>query len=302
MGIFETYTKRLKKQNGKSRDVYKYDSIPQPLKVQIIHIWKDTIGNNEKGWEYIHDSLARENGVFDLSPRSGYVDKMSKCFDFLLVAELENALDIVEFTFLYIDQICRRYSSLEQNILQVKQQPDSAIEELNYRFKEHAIGYEFISGRLMRIDSQLIHEEAIRPAINLLYETNFKGANNEFLKAHSHYRKGNYKEAISEALKSFESTMKTICQRKNYPFKETDTASKLISIIIDNGLVPTYLTSHFTGLRTTLEAGVPTVRNKDSGHGQGEAVVVIPEHLASYAINLAATNIVFLVKAYTHNK
>jgi hypothetical protein len=44
MAIFNLYSKRLKKLKGEVPDVYKYDIIPQTLRVQIVHIIRDVIG------------------------------------------------------------------------------------------------------------------------------------------------------------------------------------------------------------------------------------------------------------------
>ena len=55
--------------------------------------------------------------------------------------------------------------------------------------------------------------------------------------------------------------------------------------------------SHFTGLRSTLESGVPTVRNKLSGHGQGAEEINVPDYIAAYALHLTASNILLLAKA-----
>ena len=70
--------------------------------------------------------------------------------------------------------------------------------------------------------------------------------------------------------KSLESTMKTICDKRRWGYAKNDTASKLLAVCFDNGLVPPFWVSHFSALRATLEAGVPTGRNKLSGHGQGQ--------------------------------
>lgn len=75
-------------------------------------------------------------------------------------------------------------------------------------------------------------------------------------------------------------------------------AKRLIEAVLDNELVPRYMQSHFTGLRQTLEAGLPTARNKNSGHGQGLLTRPVPDYFAGYALHLAATNIVFLVEAH----
>jgi hypothetical protein len=65
-----------------------------------------------------------------------------------------------------------------------------------------------------------------------------------------------------------------------------------------NQLIPQYLETYFSGLRQVLEAGVPTVRNKTSGHGQGATPTHVPEHLAAYVLHLAASNIVMLIEAH----
>ena len=51
-------------------------------------------------------------------------------------------LDIVELIFAYINTKCREPEHLD-DIRDIELAPDEAIEELNNRFKEHSIGYEF---------------------------------------------------------------------------------------------------------------------------------------------------------------
>ena len=120
---------------------------------------------------------------------------------------------------------------------------------------------------MVRIDSELLHQEVIKPALHLLNGPQFAGAEKEFLKAHKHYREQEFEDTISESLKALESTLKVICKQKGWSFIERDTASKLIQIVFDNGLIPTYLQSQFNSLRSLLVSGVPTMRNRDSSHG-----------------------------------
>ena len=295
--IFETFSKRQKKlaEQGKN-DVYVYDNIPQSFRNQVIHIWNSAIGqHNQEAWSFIHNQMCREIGLLTLGwSQSPYENTL----DYFLKTEDDHVLDLIELSFKVVDQVIRGYNYYKRLENYISQDPDNAIEELNHRFKEHNLGYEFVGGELTRIDSQHIHEQVVKPAIKLLAEEDFSGALNEFTTAHRLYRTGDYKQAIVEALKSFESTMKAICKRKHWNYNETDPASKLINILFENEFIPAYMQSHFTALRACLESGLPTLRNKTSGHGQGEEVVAIPEHYAEYAINLAATNIVFLVRTY----
>ena len=108
-----------------------------------------------------------------------------------------------------------------------------------------------------------------------------------------HYKRG---MTSADCLKAFESTLKCICDRRRWGYKPTDTAKALLNVVFEKGLVPAFLQSHFTSLRSSLEAGVPTVRNKLGGHGQGGTPVAVPDSLAAYALHLSATNIVLLVQ------
>jgi hypothetical protein len=82
-----------------------------------------------------------------------------------------------------------------------------------------------------------------------------------------------------------------------WPTQPTDTAKTLIATCFAQGLFPAYLDSQLGSLRSLLESGIPTVRNKNGGHGQGPDPVKVPEYLARYALNLTATSILFLVEA-----
>lgn len=141
------------------------------------------------------------------------------------------------------------------------------------------------------------HEEVVKPVLTLLQDPRFAGAQDEFLKAHTHYRNNQFKESINECLKAFESTMKIICKEHEWEFPDNATAKKLIDICFDNELIPSYWQSHFTGLRSVLESGVPTGRNRESGHGQGSEVKEIPPYLSSSILNMTATAILFLIGA-----
>ena len=135
----------------------------------------------------------------------------------------------------------------------------------------------------------------MKPVLHLLgSEKKYSGANNEFLSAHEHYRHKRYKECLNDCLKSFESLMKAIHEKHSWPYNQGDTAKKLINSCFENKLVPEYLQNQFSSVRILLESGIPTVRNKEGGHGQGSEISTVPEHLASYTLHLTATNLLFL--------
>ena len=216
--------------------------------------------------------------------------------NFLLSTDdIEKVIDVIELSFRFIDQNVRhnRHGYFRPSV-----SPDDAINELNYRFREHGVGYQYESGKIIKMDSQFIHSEAIKPVLTMLSDPTYKGANEEFLKAHEHYRKGRYKECLNECLKAFESCLKTICKKRNWQYDDKrSTVKDLIQIVFDNELIPTFMQSHFSALKSTLESGLPTARNRQSGHGQGPTQVIVPEYIAGYALHLTASNILLLAKA-----
>ena len=68
--------------------------------------------------------------------------------------------------------------------------------------------------------------------------------------------------------------------------------------MFENGLLPPDQRGHFEAFVRALEKGLPVLRNDHGGHGQGSKVQQVPEHLAAYAIHVAAANILLMVKAH----
>lgn len=300
MGIFDTFSRRQKIQREEVPDVFVYDKLPHELRVQICHVWRDAIGIPKRDdlrvegvYNAIHKTLAREYGVFKLADGTSAQSMVWQFF--LNEPSCERALDVVECAFLLIMTSCQDYyyRLYAEPTIDAK----DAIEELNARFLQHGIGYRFESGKIIRIDSEFIHAEVVKPVLTLLADSTYKGANDEFLRAHEHYRHGRTKECLAECLKAFESTMKSICTKRKWLFAPTDTAKPLLEICFTNGLIPTFMQSHFSSLRSGLESGVPTVRNKLGGHGQGPQPVKVPPYYAAYLLHLTATTIHLLISA-----
>lgn len=306
MFIHELFSKlKARQQKAGQPVIYKYDEIPVRFRHQVVHIWKDAIGaydvystSRRAVWNTIHDLTSRELGIPALGDRTLPPDN---CVQFLYKQDADHVLDIIQVSFNVIEHYFTQYNGdpgWMKRQIGLSYPPDMAIEELNLRFLENDLGYQYQNGQIIRIDSQFTYSEAIHPALQLLNNKEFKPALSEFLEAHEHYKKGRYESAINEALKAFESTMKIIIISKGWSVDQNATAGKLIQICFDKQLLPTPLASHFTGLRTTLESGLPTIRNKYSGHGDGVNTINVPAYLVQYALNLTATNIVFLIQAY----
>jgi hypothetical protein len=299
MAIFDLFSKRQKRLRGEVPDIYTYDQIPQKLRVQIVHIIKEVITILEEEhvdtiyqfYQFIKKTLCKEYGLFELA--EGYRYHEGEVLAFLLeTSKTEEVIDVVELSFKRIDKIKQKYGHFSSLKIKI----DNAITELNERFKENGIGYSFDGSEIIRVDSTYIHSEITKPVITLLCNNKFKGANEEYLKAHEHYRHGRNKECLAECLKAFESTMKVICKEKGWSFNQTDTAKKLIQVCFQNELVQTFTQNQFTYLQNLLESGIPSIRNKLGGHGQGQVPQKVDDEMTRYGLNLTGTNIIFLVE------
>lgn len=298
--LFDLFSKRRKKERGDYPDVYQYEDIPTPFRVQIVHMLQEAFTSDGRAFtnraaqriKDINKALCREYGIFKLARE--YDEGFEELANFLLqTKDYEQALDVIELTFRFIDYSIRQDPYNYNPRINV----DSLIEELNQRFKESGIGYQYESGELIRVDCQFLHSEAVKPTLSLLKANKYHSVNEEFLQAHEHYRHARYKESTTECLKALESLLKTICSERGWAYDKSDTAKKLISIVLNNGLVPSFMQNQMNIMQTLLESGVPTVRNKLAGHGQGPTVRAMPDYIASYVLHLTATTILLLANA-----
>ncbi len=292
MPIYDLYSRRQKRLNGEVPDVYEYDDIPRKMRMQIFYILSDIISNEVSGlsedtYIEIDEIVKREHGIDSAYIDSDNIDE-DEFKSYLLKLEKNILFDVIEVAF-----ICIKDS---MSIEIPNQVLNNYIIELNQRFIENSVGYQFIDPHIIRIDSQFIHSEVLKPALIFLHDKIYTNANTEFLKAHEHYRHNRYEEAIVEANKAFESVMKVIHSKRDWNLPSPANAKKLITSLMSTGLLPASMSNYFNNLNEIL-GGLPVLRNSHAGHGAGTEEREIPPYLASYALHLAATNIVFLIEA-----
>jgi len=167
----------------------------------------------------------------------------------------------------------------------------NTITEINKTFKINRIGYEIVKGRFVHIGSEFMHEQVIKPTIDLLDSNDFKGPLEEFQKALDYYLNGDYKNTVQEASNSFESTMKSVLTKLNINFNQEGNASLLIGYLKNKKIIPSYMEPLFQSLHT--------IRNKYScSHGQGIDPKETEQRYAELSLNLAGTLIIFLITTY----
>jgi hypothetical protein len=301
MAIFDLYSKRRKRELGDIPDTVTYDVLPLAFRNQLSYIVQDAMGNwsryqrnapSRDTYRKVVSVLRREYGAPYLAGAGTEHDPYGDLHAFIIQeTNIDRVLDVAQLAMLatgetslhnYPDQVERKLS-----------------EELNTRFNEHGLGYQYESGEIMRTDSKVLHEEVVRPALAVLTDPKFFGANNEMLEAFEHHRHGRDKDTLTWALKALESTLKIICNERRWTIQGKGQAKDLFETVFQNNLIEPLWQSEFSGLRSVLESGVPTARNKLGGHGQGQQPTVVPPYLAAFVLHQTAAAILFLYEAHS---
>jgi hypothetical protein len=246
-------------------------------------------------WAAICDTLCRELGRHSLSRDD---DPRQQVLQFIEAhASIDEVLDAIELTCRAIDNCTRKLDKYERSRFKIQQTAADAIAEINHRLRRGGCGYQFENGDIVRVDSQYVHAEAVTPALQLMGHPLLSGTQDEFLQAHKHYREGDGEEALVNAGKALESTMKAILTFKKWEFDPKWTAKPLLDELLKRGLLPPGVLAHVGAVRATLEQGVPFLRNNMGGHGQGTSVRAIDGHLVAYGLHLTASAILLLAEA-----
>lgn len=172
--FFETYSyrKRLDERNDEP-EVYSYDVAPAQLRHQIAMAFREGIGpysspryggrSAYEYWKKLDKICSKEIYSYLTYIRESQLDE--RFSEFLNnVENIDDFLDAVEIG-------CRVLSALRSHYRGLRgadSEAGDAIEEINRRFEQHAIGYQFENSHIVRMDSKLSHAELIKPALQLL--------------------------------------------------------------------------------------------------------------------------------------
>jgi hypothetical protein len=187
------------------------------------------------------------------------------------------------------------------------------VDEFNRVFREEGIGYEltpmservikgggsFSNGRtydtpettypIIRKRGDTPQDESMTQCLHLLTDPAFKVANDQFLKAHQHYRANEWDQAIAYCGSAFESVLKAVLDKKKVAYKKEATANALIVECVRAGIFPQPYENSLIG--------IANVRNamSDATHGRTPATQIVPDQKnAEHLLYVTAANIVFV--------
>jgi hypothetical protein len=217
--------------------------------------------------------------------------------NFIMTCEDDHLLDVIEYTFqaMTFQERHREEGLISQinEFLSIDKLPfyltTTVWEEVETSFHGTPTKGQQIREfpKVIRKDSDLVHDNAIEPVLVLLRKPDLLNANEEFMLALQDYRKGDYKDSVSKCCSALESVMKVICKRRRFPFTEKQTAGPLLNTIVSNSNLDSFWEQPLML--------IATIRNRLSySHGAGNETKVVPEHVAKYSINSTASAILFL--------
>jgi len=162
--------------------------------------------------------------------------------------------------------------------------------ELNDILEEEGAEWRLTDGQFFKVDPAFLSLQVVAPTYELLKAEGFEGALDEFNEARNDLTAGDFKGAVHNSAKAFESVLKAILGRPS------GTASALIRDLTQSDFcadLPAELRQSF-GEQVLM--CLPFLRNRLAGHGQGEVVVEVPRPYAELAVHLAGSLLQFSVK------
>ncbi len=274
---------------------------------RVLMLCRDTFektGRQVEFWVTIHGKLTYAQGRPRLTDK--YTpDLMTDAVAFLTTCSDEHFLDFLEYMFETANTILfpDAERALVRDINRFLLVDDLPYAVTDYVWHTSTVKPQYGSERtistltaypqLIRRDSQVTHTYTVGPTLALLADQMFSSANKEFLEALEDYRKNDLGDCLTKCGSAFESTLKIICSRNNWPYQQSDTAGPLLRIVFDN----------CKKLEPYLEPPlliVATLRNRLSkSHGSGTEPRDLTAEKAEYAINATAAAILLLVRSCT---
>jgi hypothetical protein len=298
--IFDVFSKREDLQESS------LPAIPQTFRRRLLlYCTRDLFragGREYEGefWQQIHEQLLYRKGQFRLHGASQSL--MEDVSIFLMSCDTPDLFDFIESIFkvdsyfhigLSEQQVVTDINDLFRTddlpyyltevVKETVQEPVTLYGHTSIRTVIKTIAYPSVILK----ESDLLHAEAVAPTLDLLRRPHFKTANTEFREALQDYRKGDYGDCLTKCNSALESTLKIICDRKGWPYQQTDAAVALLKVFISHTSLDPYF--------ETMLSVVPILRNKmSSAHGSGVTPRQPTQHLAQFAIHATATTILFL--------
>jgi hypothetical protein len=135
--------------------------LPDGLRVQIVQLWEKGFGPDERyhpgpsmAYDKIHQILCEEHQMLQLPqvsrqslPLCGIIAEY-----FMNLEDTDKALDVVQVVFSIMEKMLHRINDGSGDVFyKSRYRSPEVIDELNRRFRENNVGYQYIQGRIEKI-------------------------------------------------------------------------------------------------------------------------------------------------------
>jgi len=240
--------------------------------------------------EQLEYEILKQNGYGGRLPYSTRGLSLESTIEYLITCTTNEFLQTIEI-----------YVSMKIDNIQTRSFPTDLMQKFIINFNKimsiDSLPYRLEINKVILVDSELHYQELIKPTLKLLGDPKFESANNEFRRALEQQRKGRdtnddvaRNSAIREANNAFESVMKVKVGNDDLTAEQLITECKKKNII-----APQY--ENF-GIETKkLFQTLPKLRHdKSDAHGKGDKKIRSSDRDVSFAINLAATFIIYVAE------
>src|SRR5690606_29791063 len=128
--------------------------------------------------------------------------------------------------------------------------------EINEAFQDEKCPWVLCDGSFFQLDSQFLEIHILHRAHELLVSARFEGALEEFIEARNDLSAGDFRGAIHNAAKAFESALKAIQNRQDGNAKE------LINDLKDMPFYEGFPARLVPGFGAQVLMSLPTIRNR----------------------------------------
>lgn len=294
--LFDVFSRRPISQNIRPEEV-----TPE-FRNRVMLLCRDTFSKDFSGsylkefFEQIHVRLQYLHGSPVLCPQEAPTDATQDLLYFLQVCSSDHFLDFLEYLF-QVDVFWRFDGQAKELVESINS--FFLIDDLPYHLTDYVQVREAKDhGTTIRVSAypkvvlkeyQLVHQNITAPALDLLTDPAYASANREFLEALEDYRKGDIGDCLTKCGSALESTLKVICDQKNWSYSQTDSVSRLLKKVIAQPDLPGFLEQPLML--------VATIRNRLSkSHGAGVEDKEVTPQLARYALNITASSMLLLVE------
>jgi|GEM_PF-4926908 len=302
LGPFKNlFSRRLAKLQGKVPDYYNHEiNGRQRYSIfSIVYEYEEKPGKLDYNYNEIREWKLLFEREFGKSV--GFRD--DKLIEYLSQCKLDEFLSALELL------IIVKINHAKQNG-EKWQRLSEFITKINKYFNIEKIGFEIVYVgdeelplMIFPFESKFQFSETIQKPRSLLFNNQFSGALDEFDRALDDFRLGKFEDCIHKANKAYESTLKTILEKKGIGYKETDQIPALVKEVFKTDLIIKNAQTVFEGLNGLFNNGPNVIRNLEGiGHGQGEEIKKIEQSYAKFVINIVGSITVFLVERYEESK